>query len=161
MSHDNLVVFGSLGVTLAFFVVLTICVLLMSNKAQKQRAWLTEHGKLILATVIQTSGSKPSSGWKGLWELIWGILELISLFGGQQHVQPATADSTPSRRVVAQWVHPETKQRYEFHADIPLRNARRYRVRKTIPVLIDEQHPDRYWMAPPDIRPDPYKTTAD
>jgi hypothetical protein len=108
MSNNNLIVFIAMTVTIAFFVGLTIWLILWSNKVQKRRAWLKEHGKQITATVIHISGNTSASRKGNIWEVIWGVLKIIGAIAGSQYVEPAAPALPESRMWLPISVRPET-----------------------------------------------------
>ena len=121
---------------LAVVLVVFVGMLLIVRRREHEIAWLEKHGIRILATVVQVQLIKEG----GLFQKQTALMNIV------RGMQPSHVEDAMGRRceLIAQWIHPQSQQRYVFKRRYYEARERQYAPGDTIEVLVDMQHPRRY-----------------
>ncbi|QBD79791.1 hypothetical protein EPA93_28955 [Ktedonosporobacter rubrisoli] len=150
MLSENMLILLTFILCVLFFGGLGLWVFLVSSQRKRHRECLQREGERVMATILRVQKSTPTplkkSAWHKVLRVIEAIFEFLGALGGQLAVA-STAGADTYYLIVAEWLDPQTKQRYEFISEglsMPL--ARRYKAGQQIPVFIARQRPERYWV---------------
>ena len=107
------------------------------HQRKQEIAWLEQHGTRILATVVNTQPVRDVGPFQKQTALMQHVTAM------QPNVD---RDMEHRYELVAQWIAPQSQQRYMFKRRYYGSHKTRYASGESVEVLLDLHHPRRYYV---------------
>jgi hypothetical protein len=123
---------------LAIVVLVFVGMLFAMRRREQEIAWLDKHGIRCRATVVHVRPVKEV----GLFQKQSALMKIV------RNMQPHVEDDTEQRyELIAQWISPQSQQRYVFKRRYYGFPDKQYTPGDTVEVLVDMQNPQRHYVS--------------